>query len=293
MRQDTCTVLTGIRKVSVAICLIFAEASAVSAAEKPWVMGIFPRRTPTETMMMFSPLAKYLSATLGREVKVETTPDYPSFADALASKRYDFVHFNQYQYIRSHRDRAYVAIAKNVENQSDTIRGLIIVRKDSGITKLQQLFGKAIVFGGDKHALVSYILPRLLLEQIGMKLGDYKEIFTPSPPNVPLAVFARRADAGGTGEPVFYMPAIAEKIDVGELTVLAASPPVAQLPWAVRSDMGIEDRNKLKKILTTISESASGRDALKAMLLTNITAATDAEYNDIRRIVRIVLNENY
>ena len=155
-------------------------------------MGVFPRNNATETTTMYTPLADYLSERLGRKVILVTSKDFDSFWKAVTERRYDIVHYNQYHYIRS--AQTYRVIAHNQEFGKNAVAGALYVRKDSGITEVSQLRGRTVIFGGGKDAMMSYIAPRFLLMQAGLKEGDFKTEFAVNPPNALLALYQQ---AGG------------------------------------------------------------------------------------------------
>ena len=276
--------------------IVMAEmviASPVSAANSELIMGVFPRRSPSEMMGMFNPLAQHLSRELGRPVKLETTPDYKSFWEAVAAGRYHLVHYNQYHYVRSHKQFGYHVIAKNEEAHKSTLAGALVVRKDSGLKSLQDLRGKKIIFGGDKQALVSYILPTYLLRQAGLKQGDYSEDFAENPSNVALTVFFHQADAGGISDNVFETAFVRDKVDVAQMAYLAKGEQVAHLPWAVRADVPMVECLRIQQILLRVKEAPNGENILKAGALTQLVKAEDSEYNAVRRIIKTVTGEKY
>ena len=276
--------------------IVMAEmviASPVSAANAELIMGVLPRRNPSEIVGMFNPLAQHLSRELGRPVKLETAPDYRSFWEAVAAGRYHLVHYNQYHYVRSHKKFGYHVIAKNEEAHRSTLAGALVVRKDSALKSLQGLRGKKIVFGGDKQALVSYILPTYLLRQAGLKQGDYSEDFAQNPSNVALTVFFHQADAGGIGDNVFETKAVRDKVDVAQMAHLVTGEPVAHLPWAVRADVPMVERLRIQQILLRVKDAPNGENILKAGALTGLVIAEDSEYNAVRRIIKAVTGENY
>lgn len=270
-----------------------AVALPVAAANTELIMGVFPRRNPSEMVDMFNPLAQHLSRELGRPVKLETASNFKSFWEAVAAGRYHLVHYNQYHYVRSRKQFGYEVIAKNEEANKSTMGGALIVRKDSGIKSIQDLRGKKIVFGGDKQALVSYILPTYLLRQAGLKEGDYSEDFAQNPANVALTVFFHQADAGGTGDIVFETPFVRDKIDVAQMAHLVKGEQVAHLPWAVRADVPMAERRRIQQILLGVKDAPNGESILKAGALTQLRKAEDSEYNSVRRIIQAVTGERY
>jgi len=148
-----------------ALLLLAPHASAASDAELR--IGVFPRRNATETVRIFSPLAHYLSERLGRKVILETSRDFHSFWISLQSGRFHVVHYNQYHYVRSHKELGYDVVAKIEERGESTIAGCLAVRKDRGLRTVADLRGRKIVFGGGRKAMQSYIIATHLLRSGG------------------------------------------------------------------------------------------------------------------------------
>jgi len=257
------------------------------------VMGIFPRRAADVTEKLFTPLATYLSAQLGRPIRLETTHDFVSFWDNIEKQRYDIVHYNQYHYVRSHKTLGYRVILKNEEYNRSTIAAALFVRKDSGIKTIMDLKGRKIVFGGGKTAMQSYITARYLLESAGLHEDDYITSFAINPLRTIFAVYYQQAAAGGAGDIIPHLPRVQQKIDISEVTALATSQQVAHLPWAVKQDMSPQTAEQVQTILSLATETQEGRKALAAAQLTNLIVATDTEYDPHRKIIRSVLGENY
>src|SRR5687767_14026209 len=205
-----------------------AVAPVVHAAEEPLTLGIFPRNKASETTTMYTPLANHLSATLGRKVVLVTSKDFEAFWKAVTERQFDIVHYNQYHFIRS--AQWYKVIAHNQEFGKNAVAGALFVRKDSGITDVSQLRGRTIIFGGGKDAMLSYIAPRFLLMQAGLKESDFKTEFAVNPPNTMLALYNKLADAAGGGDILIDLPVVKNAIDTDQLRLLAATEPLLFLP---------------------------------------------------------------
>jgi phosphonate transport system substrate-binding protein len=251
----------------------------------PLRIGVFPRRDAAVTMRMFKPLARYLQQALGRPVVLETSANYDDFAIKLAQGRYDLVHLNQYHYVRARQVPGYNVLAQNEEFGEPSIRAAIYVRKDSGIDELAQLKGKVILFGGDRRAMMSYVVPTFLLRQAGLHPGDYREYFAASPPNAVLATYLGRVAASGAGEVVRRLPLVTGKIDPDALKLLAVSQPLAHLPWAARGDMPAPLQARLRSLLLGLKHTDEGRKVLKAARLTGLNPAADSDYDPHREII--------
>ena len=271
-----------------------AENIKVKRGEhKPLLLGIFPRRSAKNTVRMFMPLADYLSKKLGRQVKLVIARDFKKFWEGVTHNRYDIVHYNQYHYVRSHKNHGYNVIAVNEEFGSDTISGTLVVRRDSNINSVEELKGKLIVFGGGPKAMQSYIIATYLLRQAGLKPGDYTYRFTKTPPNSIFAPYYKQADAGGVGDTVLKLPTITRKIDTRKLKILARNEPLAQLPWAIKGRMDSKLAKRIQFIMLSMNQTKDGKKVLAKAILTGFKIIHDHDFNKHRHIIKIVLGEEY
>ena len=261
-------------------------ARVTHAAEDPLTLGVFPRNKATDTTTMYTPLANYLSERLGRQVILVTSKDFDSFWKAVTERRYDIVHYNQYHYTVS--AESYRVIAHNQEFGKNAVAGALFVRKDSGITEVSQLRGRTIIFGGGKDAMMSYIAPRFLLMQAGLKEKDFKTEFAVNPPNALLALYNRQADAAGGGEILIDLPVVKNAINTQELTLLAVTEPLLFLPWAVKRTMPTALRESIQSVLVDLESSDDGKKVLKAARTTGIKKASDKDYDPHRRMTNAV-----
>lgn len=243
------------------------------------------------TIKMFTPLADHLSKKLGRKVQLVAGQDFGSFWQGVSDERYDIVHYNQYHYLKSHKENGYRVIAKNEEFGRSKIAASILVRKDSNINSLKQLKGKKIMFGGNRQGMVSYIMTTYMLRQAGLQSGQYRENFAINPPNACLATFFRQSDASGIGEFILRLPIIKKRIAISEMKFIATSQPIHHLPWAVKKSMKKEDRQKIIRILTRLHRSEEGRVILKKIGMTAIRSAADKDYIPLRPIIHTVTGE--
>lgn len=263
------------------------HAPVVQAEDEPLVMGVFPRRGSAETAKLFTPMAEYLGERLGRKVKLVTSRNFSSFWKDVTEQRFDIVHYNQLHYIRSAKN--YQVVAHIEEWGKDTIAGVLYVRKDSGISTLSQLRGRTIMFGGGEDAMISYIANCYLLLQSGLRRQDFKSLFAVNPPNAILALSHHQADAAGAGDGVLDQAEVRSAIDVDELTALAISPPLLQLPVAVKRTLPARLRTSIQSILLDLKDSEAGGQLLKSAMMTGMGKAEDRDYDPHRRIANAVV----
>ncbi len=280
-----------LRQRAVLLGLIFSMAWAqfARAADDPLLLGVFPRRSTAETTKLFAPMAAYLGEQLGREVRLIPSRNFESFWKDVVDQRYDIVHYNQYQYIRS--AKTYKVIAHAQEFGKNAVPGVLFVRKDSGITRLSQLRGRTVIFGGGRDAMLSHIAPRYLLLQAGLKEKDFKSEFAINPQNALVALYYKQADAAGGGDIALDQPVVKNAIDTQELTILASTEPLLFLPWAVKRAMPAKLAQSIQSKLLDLNKTDTGRQVLKSAIMTGMGIAEDKDYEVHRRMAAAVLGE--
>ena len=278
-----------VRRVVIGLLCVLsmgASAPALHAASPELILGIFPRFKATETTTMYRPLAEYLSERLGRPVNLVTAKDFETFWKAVSEQRYDIVHYNQYHYI--HSARHYKVVAHQQEFGRSAVAGALFVRKDAGITDISQLRGRTIIFGGGKDAMLSYIAPRFLLMQAGLKESDFSTEFAVNPPNALLALYHKQADAAGGGDILIDLPVIKNAINAQELVLLARTEPLLFLPWAVKRGMPAKLASSIQTSFVELQRSEAGRKVLHAAKATGMGKADDRDYHPHRKMTTTV-----
>ena len=270
-----------------ACALVMAALAPLVLAQEPLVLGVFPRYNASETTTRYTPLAEHLSAHVGRQVVLQTSRDFVSFWRGVEERRYDIVQYNQYHYIRSAKN--YQVIAHNKEFGKSTMAGAVYVRKDSGINNLAQLRGRTVLFGGGEDAIISYIVPVYMMLQAGVKKDQFTSQFAVTPINSVIGVFRKQADAAGSADNALGQPLIKNAINTDELTALAVSEQLLQLPWAVKRTMPAQLREAIRSSLVDLENSEAGKSVLKTALLTGIGKADDKDYDAHRKMVRAVM----
>ena len=282
------------RKALLVYLVAWVASTQATPAEADLTLGIFPRRPATESHGIFSPLADRLSKELGKKVVLVIPKDFPTFWEDVRAKKYDLVHYNQYHYIKSHKEFGYQVFAINEEQGAKTVRGQLTVRKDSGIRSIADLKGKTIIFGGDSKAMGSYIAPTAILKKAGLIEGkDYIAQFAKNPPSAMFAVYNQIADVAGTGDTILHIHGVITKIDTSQLFTLAVSEEFVHVAWATKDNLPATDRKKIQDIMTRLNQSTQGKTILKACQVDSFRAATDTDFSKVREITKFVLGEDY
>ena len=123
-----------------------------------YVVGIHPLHNPKRLFEVYSPIIKHIEAQIpGTTFKLEASRNYDEFDKKLYSGHFDFAMPNPYQTVRSLK-HGYRVFGKMGDD--DDFRGIILVRKDSGIQKVTDLKGKKVAYPA-ATALAATMMPNI------------------------------------------------------------------------------------------------------------------------------------
>ncbi len=278
-----------ILKVVCAVVLSFVAAAVqTSSARAEIKFGTVPRLSASELQAMYAPLAEYLSKETGEKVTIVVPKDFQAFKDAAKTGQMDIAFANPLVYVEI-KDKVDVEpLALSSEVKSGTrLRGIIIVRKDSGINSIQDLKGKKFVFM-DKDSPAGYLFQILLLNKAGF---DTKKDITILPfakrhDKVTMAVFDKTADAGGIRED--ELDKVKDKIDVSQLRIVGYTDYFPNWPFFATPRLKPETASKVRAALLKLKPNdPQNQPILGAARLTGFIAVSDKEYDGLRKAVKI------
>ena len=153
-----------------AILCVALFMAGVSFAEDKAPLKIGARSTsagPKAMIEMYQPLMDYLSAKIGRPIEFHPVASIPESLRKLGSGAIDALILGSSGGARAIRDLGAVPVARPEKGGVSGYRGCIIVRKDGGLKKIEDLKGKRFDYVG-KGTSAGYNYPRALL--VGKKL---------------------------------------------------------------------------------------------------------------------------
>lgn len=248
--------------------------------------GVLPRLTEKEMREGFTPLAEYLSKELGVKVTLVIPKDFDTWRKEAEARQYDIVYTNPYLYVllkKAVPETEVIAIASEPEIGS-TMRGAIIVRRDSPIKSIADLKGKTIA-ATDPGSAGAYLVQMLMLSRAGIKKDDVKIIFEKKRDPVAEAVLTGKADAG------FVRDDDVEKLKAGpeKFRKIAVSDPIPNWPIAIAKKM---DPAMAKKIREAILKLKKGDLRTVSILgparIEGFVPVTDKEYDIMREAAKAV-----
>lgn len=260
-------------------CFFFLAVSCVLPAQgaKELKLGIIPFKTPRVVRESYMPLASHLSDALGVNVRVLTARSFEGFMAHVYTRKYDIIVLGSSFYFKAHDKAGYQAIARGYP----PFHAGIIVLRSSGVTRLEQLKGKSLA-AITKISRGGYKLQkRALLRKSVDSEQDMTVTFKGDNDSVIFSVLGGEYVAGAIRLDALQRPLFAKIKDT--LRIIYKSPSIPQFPFAVRADMDPALRQKIVKILTSLSmEQPETAAILKGFYLTGIEEVNSGDLDRLR-----------
>jgi len=263
-------------------CGQVAISVAGAAGNEPALLGVHPYLPPAEIQKRFTPLANYLSTTVGKPVSVRVGRDYEDHIAAIGRNQIDIAFLGPSSYVEmTRRFGSKPLLGRLAVNGKPELTGVIIVRTDSTIRKLGDLKGKRFAYG-DPQSTMSHIVPQGMLANAGVPdkllarhqfLGAHK--------SVALAVLAGDFDAGAVKREVF------DEYKERGLRALAISPPVSEHLLVTSNRVATKQVNALRRALLSLHSTTEGRAILGSIHreATAFVQVQDRDYNSLRQLM--------
>ncbi|BDG04048.1 phosphate/phosphite/phosphonate ABC transporter substrate-binding protein [Anaeromyxobacter oryzae] len=271
------------RILTALLLLLLGGAGAARAQEIK--LGVLPRLSATELTTMFRPLAEYLSRETGQKVTLVIAKDFDTFEKQVRDGELDLAFANPLVYAQLKKERDLAPLGLAAEKKGGTrFRGVIIVRKDSGVVDVAALRGRKLIFV-DEDSLGGYIAQALLLKKQGFDVQrDFVRLpFAKKHDNVTMAVFNKAADGGGIRED--DLEKMKDKIDLSQIRILAYTDYFPNWPLFATPRLAAGPRDAVRGALLKLRP---GDPALEAAKLTAFAPVADKDYDGLREAARIV-----
>lgn len=236
-------------------------------------------------MEMYGPILEHLGTAMpGVHFRLEASRNYEDFDKKLYNGRFDFAMPNPYQTVLSLK-HGYRVFGKMGDDEN--FRGLILVRKDSGIRVVHDLKGKKLAYPGPT-ALAATMMPQYYLHTQGLDVNrDIENVYVGSQESSILNVFRRQVAAGATW-PLPWQQFSAEHPDqASQLEVKWQTESLPNNGWVVRNDVPPELASQFARALFGLNGSEEGRKMLARLPIARFEPATDATYAPVRAYLEV------
>ena len=256
----------------------YSEAPFAAPAKPEYLFAVHPLHNPKRLFEVYQPLMEAINARAhGFSVKLEASRDYAEFDKKLYSGKFHFVLPNPYQTIESER-HGYRVFGKMADDYR--FRGIIVVRKDSGIRRVGDLAGASISFPAPT-ALAATMMPKYFLHTQGISLRADDLKYVGSQESAIMNVYLGKTKAAGTWPPPWELFARLRPEIAKDLMVLWETESLVNNGLVVRSDVPKQHLQTVAQVLMTLHTHASGRAILGKMDLTHFEPADSATFDPV------------
>ncbi len=281
------------RCVIIALSVFFMLTSAAAATERVFHIG----RPTTEVKKEYErlyPIAVYLAEYLkdygitGGDVRVDGKNSVTATCDMLQNGQVDLVLETPFTALRLIRQGGAVPLLIIKREGVTEYRSFLFARKDSGISTLDDLKGKVVVFE-DPGSTSAYHLPRKALEEAGLDLlslpsagagvpeGKTGYIFAGSELNTSSWVFFKRADAGALSNLDWDSPDENPEAFRREMRIIHETETVPRMLVMARPGLSPELMEAVTAVFLHMHETEAGQEALKNYKMNRFYRIEDRE----------------
>lgn len=233
-------------KTYLSVLLLGATLSASAATTLTF--AVVPQARPEQVNNDWQPVLTELNRQTGVDFKLLTYRSIPDFEAAFLKGEPDFAYLNPYHAVMAKKAAGYLPI---IRDDSTPLNGILVVRKDSAIERVEQLDGATLAFPAPNSFGASLYMRALLLEKFKINI---KPLYVSTHPNVYRNVLLGRAPAGGG----VMRTLDKESPEIqAQLRVLYETPPTASHPIAAHPRVPAKVRDAVQRAFLKMGADAT------------------------------------
>ena len=234
--------------------------------------AVIPQFSSTTTQKNWTPFVGYLEKVTQTKIQLLVYDDFSSYNKDLQSGVPDLAYVNPYNALQARRNQGYIPIIRDAAGK---LSGILVVRKDSGIQRLDELMGADIVFPAPTAFGASLYLRALLQFQYKLK---FNPVYTGSHGNSYRSVLFGRVSAGGG----VIRTLEADRPQVSDnLRILYKAPSTTPHPIVVHPRVDTSLRQQLVATILEMNKNQQSRRLLLAVKITESMATSYSEYEPL------------
>ncbi len=259
-------------------------------AQQTIPFGFCPKYNPRIMVQLYQPFLEYLNQTTPYRFEIKLSRFYEDTVDQLGKGEVLIASCGPVSYVKARERYGVTAILRALSKEGNPFyRGIIIVRQDSPIQKLEDIKGKSFAFG-QTWSTASHVLPKYHLLKVNIKLKDLKGYdFLRHHDSIVNAVLKGQFDAGAVKDIVAY------KYQKEGLRFIFVTDPIPTVPILVRKEVPTE---LIKSVQTALLKLNPGDPHHQKMMSLwdeefkyGFTEASDSDYNSIKSILKVLDKE--
>jgi len=281
----------------IAVSLLVVLSGCDSVQNRPVMrIGYMNCNSEAETVARFTPLTAYLSEKLNIDFEVIPV-DTQDFEERFTAGEFEFGHSNSLLYImlKEHQQMQLIATEKRGQYGARTA-GTIISRKGSGITRIEHLKGKRMLFGpqlAPSGYLAQYDLmlqagfdPEMDLDYYAIPHGSFKH------EKVVYGVYFGKFDVAAAPALDLELMTREGRIFADDFNIIAQSEVIPYCTFGAARNVPADLVRAFRKVLleitpeTTVQFNGETIKVLDSAWISGFEQLSDSDYDPIRRMAR-------
>lgn len=270
-------------------CVLLACGDAPKAV-KTLRVGFVPAEDAQQVMQNAQPLVEILRKELGMEIQPFVATDYTGIVEALRVNKLDVAFLAPASYVLAKSEANIKVVLKSERKGIPFYYAAIIVRADSGITKLEDLRGKTFAFG-DSLSTTGHVFPRKMFKEVGIDpVRDFKQIlYSGGHDATVLSVLNGKVDAGATyanspdSQDTAWMRYLKTPEEIKKIRAIAFSEPIPADNLVISNALDERVAKKIVEVFLQLSKDPAGKKMLRDLYqIDGFVPATDKDYDMVR-----------
>lgn len=289
-RRRTCVAILGLAILAGAACSDRPATEGPRFGAEPRAAGattyrvaVHPLHNPARLMQAYQPLVDYLNARVApAHLVLEASRDYADFEAKCRDRKFAFILPNPWQTLRA-LESGYHVIA--MAGDPADFRGILLVRRDAGIRRPEDLRGKAVSYPSPT-ALAACIMPQYFLHTHGLDVSrDIENRYVGSQESSIMNAWLGQTAAGATWPPPWRAFCREHPDKAADLVVAWETESLVNNSFMVRDDVPAALRDSVRVLLAGLRGNEEGAAILAGLETAGFTAAVDADYDGVRRYI--------
>lgn len=258
------------------LALLILCFPAKAAEDRVFIWTVVPQFSPTIVHRDWIPLLDALQQRTGYRFKLVPSDSFEFFEGGLLLGKFDFAYANPYQTLLAHRAQGYIPLVRDEQRR---LTGILVVRKDSPLQRVDELAGQKIALAALNAFAVSLYMRALLTEKEGI---SFEPLYVGTHSNAYRQVLLGRTAACGG----IYRTMNKESAAVRDnLRVIYEIPSTITHAVSAHPSVAVEVRKAVQRALLELSASEQGRRLLRAVFLPQPVAADyDRDYAPLQSL---------
>jgi len=262
-----------LRLSAVILYVLLPFNSQADVENKVFTVGVVPQFEAAKLYQIWRPILDQVEQKTGYRFKMRGSVSIPDFEREVLEGKFDFAYMNPYHMILAAEAAGYVPV---IRDHGRKLYGVLVVRKDSEISKPEELNDKTLAFPSPNALGASLQMRQELHDKFDVKV---KPTYVRTHDSVYQNVLLRETSAGGGVQKTFNQ----QKPQYKEmLRVIHTTEKVNSHPFAAHADVPEIIRDEIRTAFIELGKNNEGRKLLLKIPMKQVGVATIGDYQQLK-----------